>query len=187
MPGSLLVLAVLLLEGVVFPAAQQPASRFSHARCLDPFAQQLLDEGIVRSPTMRRLLETLERSDVVAYLSVVRFEETPHAMANTKFLVAAGGSRYLVISVAARNTRDAQIALMGHELEHATEIAAASRVRDSRDMAGLYERIGRRHISTREYETYAAGDTGVIVAWELAQNRPVAHLGADKARAPSHN
>jgi hypothetical protein len=39
--------------------------------------------------------------------------------------------------VAWRNTRDAQIALMEHELEHATEIAAASRVRDSRDMAGL--------------------------------------------------
>jgi hypothetical protein len=102
----------------------------------------LLEDGIKRSPTFKGLVERLSRSDVILY---VRPDVTAKANAPTKltFLAAKGGFRYLVIRVGAGQSKDRQLATLGHELQHAVTIADASAVVDSASLRREFERVGK--------------------------------------------
>jgi hypothetical protein len=59
------------------------------------------------------------------------------------------------------------IALIGHELRHAIEIAEAPDVFDQATMISLYERIGQRGSGLHRYDTLAAQNSGRRVKLEL--------------------
>jgi hypothetical protein len=59
------------------------------------------------------------------------------------------------------------IALIGHELRHALEVAQVPDVRDESALVRLYERIGQRSVKGHEYDTNAAQDAGRAVRKEL--------------------
>ena len=80
----------------------------------------------------------------------------------------AGEYRYLRIQIRADLSRREAIALIGHELQHAMEIAAATEVRDSSAMSRLYKRIGHTSNGEHTYDTEAAQNTGRVVRRELA-------------------
>ena len=58
------------------------------------------------------------------------------------FISAVGGYRYVHVRVARLAAADVQIALIGHELQHAVEIADAPDVVDRPSLAREYQRIG---------------------------------------------
>jgi hypothetical protein len=102
----------------------------------------LLEEGVRRSPTFKVLTERLSKSDVIVYVrpDVTAKSNTPTRLT---FLSARGGFRYLVVRVQAGNSKQQQIAMLGHELQHAASIADAASVVDSQSLRKEFERIGK--------------------------------------------
>ena len=89
-------------------------------------------------------------------------------MGRLTMMPLAGDFRYLRVQIRADLSRREAIALIGHELQHALEIADAAEVRDSTGLIRLYERIGHASSGDHAYDTEAAQDTGRIVRRELA-------------------
>jgi hypothetical protein len=153
-------------------ASAQDADRAAppHVRGATVDAAELLDELIVRSPTVRDLLERLDHSDVVVY---VRFQWFSSATLRGRigFLTEHTHRRLLAIEIGCRYTRTDQLVALGHELRHAVEIAEAPTVWDARSLAAYYLSIGDRTGSAgsaETFETAAAAATGRLVRSELA-------------------
>jgi hypothetical protein len=88
--------------------------------------------------------------------------------------------RFLGVTVRMPLVTDAGVALLGHELRHAAEVAAAPWVTDERLYGILYERIGHAQCSRpqRCFDTVAAVDAGRQVLRELRSvTRVAAHVG----------
>jgi hypothetical protein len=150
-------------------AALEPSVRFTHVRGVTPGVRDVIAKGAARSATFRALLGRLERSDVVAYV----YEETAPRRAidgRLTFLSTAGGYRYLRIRVAMRSRESRNIATLGHELQHAVEIAERPWIVDERTMAGAYASLGHAGASadsTRVFDTIAAVETGQRIGREV--------------------
>jgi hypothetical protein len=137
-----------------------------HVRGVGPHMTKVIAEGLRRSGTFAQLVLALNRSDVIVYI------ETGRGLPTTisgRMLLAAGpdGQRYLRIQVAGVTRSNELIALVGHELRHALEVAESPEVRDERTLIALYERIGHPVGGGHRYDTAAAQDTGRQVRFEL--------------------
>lgn len=165
-------LAVILgtssLQPVTLDAALlTPSPLGSHVRGANPQMKALIQRGAQRSPTFKDLIARLNDSDVIVYLEI-----TPHLPrgldGRLTFLTAAGGLRYLHAQVVNGLGFEETIAVAGHELQHAIEVATNPDVRDSAGLARLYERIGIRGAGHNTYDTAAAQDTGKRVRQEMS-------------------
>lgn len=143
-----------------------------HVRTTERQIQALIDQGSLRSTTFLRLLTTLDQSDVIVYV-----EPQLTRLALGGFLVnhisRAGGQRYLRVAVDYHGSPERVIAVLGHELQHAVEIATDASVADD---VSLQQMISRRAIAfgcggTECYETRAAKDIEKTVLKELKQSR----------------
>jgi hypothetical protein len=129
------------------PDAQEPAG--AHVRGADPKARLLLQDGAARSTTISRLLHALESSNVIVYVETGVLDRPGRLL----FVTAGPDCRFLRISIRVPG-RDADlIAWLGHELQHAVEIAAAPEVRDQNGVMDLYRRIGFADRSIVESKT----------------------------------
>jgi hypothetical protein len=138
-------------------------------RSTDRRITELLEIGFDRSPTFANLVRSVNATDVIVYIE--RARGLPTALAGRLLLLplAAGQHRYLRIQVRADLPSNDLIALIGHELRHALEIAEEPWVRDSPAMLHLYQRIGRPTPGTsHSYDTIAAQTAGQQVRLELA-------------------
>lgn len=142
------------------------ASPLRHVRAVDSRMAEVIAEGMRRSGTFAQLVLALDRSDVIVYIETTR--RMPQMIAG-RMLLAAGpqGQRYLRIQLAGQPRSNALIALVGHELRHAVEVAESPDVRDERSLVALYERIGHNRQGQHRYDTVAAQDTGRQVRLEL--------------------
>ncbi len=112
-----------------------------HVRGVGALIRTLLDDGAHRSLTFARLLDRIERSDVIVYVEAA--PALPISLAGRLMLAAcAHGQRYLRIQIAPAGLPEEMIATLGHELQHAVEVADSPDVRDDRALADLYRRIG---------------------------------------------
>ena len=137
-----------------------------HVRATDESMRRLLKSGHQRSPTFTALLKRLELSDVIVYVQAV--DRLPGALeGRTVVLPPTHGVRYVRIQIALRGTPNDSIAVLGHELRHAVEVADAPDVIDTAGLAALYRRIGIDR-GNNEFDTVAAQETGRRVAKELA-------------------
>ena len=137
-----------------------------HVRAVGGALSSVLAEGIRRSDTFAQLVLALDQSDVIVYIE--RGRGMPAAIAGRLFLVAGPeGHRYLRIQVTGHPQSNEIIALVGHELRHALEVAESPAVRDTASLIALYERIGHRSSGAHHYDTVAAQDTGRQVRAEL--------------------
>jgi len=102
----------------------------------------LLRTAVASSPTVAALMGSLEGTDVIVSVQVTlrRFGFA----GDLRILTAAGGRRYLMIRVSAEQSPSDQAAYLGHELQHANEIAQAHDVQDDSGLARLMSRIGRK-------------------------------------------
>jgi hypothetical protein len=135
-------------QGVVPPGRVatfdgQGANAWSgNIRASDDELVALLEDGLKRSPTFKGIVDRLAKSDVILY---VRPDVTAKNNTTTKltFLAAKGGYRYLVIRVASGRSKDQQLAMLGHEMQHAVIIADAPSVVDSPTLKREFERVGK--------------------------------------------
>ena len=176
------VLACALV--LVFARAADPASEFApmtdtearalmgspdrHVRAADKAMAEVITSGLKRSGTFAHLVLALNRSDVIVYIETGRVLPTSIV---GRLLLAAGpeGTRYLRIQVSGHPGSNDMIALVGHELRHALEVAESPQVRDEASLIALYERIGHPTStgSLHQYDTHAAQDAGRRVKAEL--------------------
>ena len=70
------------------------------------------------------------------------WRDAPAIAADTAFISAAGGRRYVLVAIDPKYGGSQLIELIGHELRHAVEIADEPSVVDTRSLAKLYRRIG---------------------------------------------
>lgn len=181
--------ALLIAAGAIVVAATlssaQGADRATppHVRGATADAAELLDELIARSPTVRDLVDRLDHSDLVIYVRYQWFS-TATLRGRIGFLAADQHRRLLAIEIACRYTRTDQLVALGHELQHAVEIADAPAVWDVRSLAAFYTSIGERtgYVSQSEtFETTAAAEMGRRVRNELtAASAPAETLATDR-------
>ena len=97
-------------------------SPYRHVRTQDRSIRYLLKRGFNHSPTFARLMARLEHSDVIVYVEEV--PRLPGALEGRMMMLPTShGQRYVRIQIALRGAPDDSIALLGHELQHATEVA----------------------------------------------------------------
>jgi hypothetical protein len=128
----------------------------------------LLSQGIARSSTLRTLVETLERGNVIVYLELQPALRRRLSGVMT-FVTTTTRFRYVRISINPELPTETLIASIGHELQHALEVAQAETVVDDNTLSALYQRIGRavggRHVD--RWDTDAAQEVGEQVRREL--------------------
>lgn len=140
-----------------------------HVRTVDARIGRALADGLERSPTLAQLVLALERSDVIAY---VEFAIEMHPSLAGRMLLTATpqgprGLRYVRIQIAPSLRGNELTAIIGHELQHALEVAESPEVRDEAGLVALYRAIGRPERGGERYDTIAAQHAGRRVRTEL--------------------
>ena len=131
----------------------------------------IVKAGRQESPSFRALLERLETTDVVVYVQCARLRR--HLSGELTFLSAAGGVRYLLVRLDWDQALPRKIAILGHELQHALEVAANPDIVSAETMATAYERFGlirRRTLDRVDFDSVAAIDAGMTIWRELVEN-----------------
>jgi len=171
--STLTSMTVSVVALVVFATASSAAASdiTRHVRTRDGRLDALIADGARRSPLFRSLLEVLERSSVIVY---VESRLLPARLSGRLILAGVGLSgvgppwRYLRIDIECRQSLNDQIAALGHELQHAVEIADAAAIVDHRSIQVLYGRIGFAvDASRRQFESLAARNAGAQVHRDL--------------------
>lgn len=121
-------------------------------RAADDKADSLLRIGIARSATFRQIAAEIERSDVVVYVQT-RPMRLPGQL---QFVAVRGGLRYLRVSVRTPAVDAVLVAWLGHELQHAVEIASAPEIVNEASLIQYYERVGSVYRSAGTMETSQA-------------------------------
>lgn len=157
------MLAALLLTTAVVAERGPQATHDRHVRPMSELAHAIMDDATARSPTIRHLVDVIEHSDAIVY---VMFDYHTPALGVTQMLTATPYARFLSVTIDITLPADRREEILGHELQHATEIIAAPEVRDEAGMLLLFKKIGWS-LRDREFETAAAMDTEMLVRHEL--------------------
>lgn len=162
---SVTLCAVAISFSAVF-AAVPATSR--NLRPQDDRLSRLLRDGSARSATLKALIDRIEASKVIVYVSINPMMRSNLAGMLT-WMSRAGEFRYLRVSINPDPTPDQMIATIAHELHHAVEVIDDETVNDERSLVALYRRIGEQSglSSPTRWETAAAQRTGVQVRREL--------------------
>ena len=142
------------------PAVSHPA----HVRAAAN-ATRVVDDAAAQSATIRELLERLAATDVIVYVELTGSPQVPTA--RTKLVAATPSARFLRVGINSATPPFELPALLGHELQHALEIAEHVEVRDDAGMRRLYAAIGREQGIDR-FETDAAVRVERAVRFEVA-------------------
>jgi hypothetical protein len=168
-----IVLACALGASDVYADAATP---FTHdnirlrVRPTTALGRKVLDAGLAGSATFRRLVERLEHSDVIVYVQL-RPRMPSEIGGLLEFMGRAGTDRYLRVTVSSLHHLNVLVALLGHELQHAAEVADAHDVGSPEEFASLYRRIGVPTGPGR-YDSTAARAVGQTVRAELHGRQP---------------
>jgi hypothetical protein len=152
-------------------AALDSAARATRVRASDTRTATLLVQGLQRSETIRGLVNHLEQRDVIVYI-----ETQPNLkkrLAGTlTWLTATKAHRYVRISINPDMSTDMAIATLGHELQHALEVAHAPQIVSPETLERYYRAHGDSSSSERSgWDTEAARLVGEGVRRELASLR----------------
>lgn len=151
---------------LVHPAHRALVKADRRVRTVDSRVRSTLFNGVVRSRTFASLVDAIDRSDLIVYIELQH--ELPRALEGRLVLASkAGGQRYVRIQLHARLAQDQMIAVLGHELQHAVEIAGAPEIRDEGSLRRYYQRAGAGMSDSAGYDTQAARDAGDMVKREL--------------------
>ena len=162
-----LVVSSVLVVLFPFAAAAQLSARI---RPLDDAARVSLEDGLANSTMFRRLASEIDDSDLIVHVTTSPARLPGKAAGTTRLSSAGIRHRYVRITIASDLRPDDRTAILGHELQHACEIAR-SRARDTDAIRTLYQTIGQRVDSTGEaYDTTAAVDAGVRVWFDLQRS-----------------
>jgi hypothetical protein len=170
-------LTIVLLTLLAAGSAANPKPKKTKAphqetlRCFDEQLMDLVQQGLARSGTLQELVSHLERAGVIVFLSY-NHQLPPGTAGRTRLMAASAGWRYLSIELSGGVSRPDLLSLLGHELQHAVEIADAPEVVDDATLTALYRRIssdsgGHSAEGYVWFETQSAIDTGRRILNEL--------------------
>jgi hypothetical protein len=184
------VILLSTLKAMPLPPADAPTpvidARQHHVRATDARVREWLRVGAAGSRTFNILLDRLAASDLIVYVRVV--DRIPGgAQGQLAFMTATSTVRYVRIDLVPDGSTAVMVALLGHELQHAVEIADAPRVRDSQSMAVLYLLIEGIHTKGTRYDTVAARVTGDRVKDELASYRESSRPPSPRTAEPPNS
>lgn len=135
------VLAIVTVLLATTTAAAQSMPTIRRTRTSDSVVQQAIAEGYATSPTFRGLVDTIEASDVIVYIERQPIRSRG-LVGMTRFVVRASNVRYVRIGLDWALLGREAIAILGHELQHAVEIAEAPWVVDRASVEQLFGAIG---------------------------------------------
>jgi hypothetical protein len=151
--AAVLTVSIVCASGSVLADGGPDGDAPRGVRASDDRARALVRASSSASPTIAALLDALADADVVVY---VQLALTPRDIpGDIRLIGVTADTRYLLVRVSVRLSPVNRIALLGHELQHATEVAAATDVRDEASLARLMARIGCEK-SRGRFETHAA-------------------------------
>jgi hypothetical protein len=117
--------------------ADQPP-RYCQIRTTDYRLSAAVEQGLRDSATFRALVDQINVSDVVVYVSADE-QQLPRGIdGRLTFLSASGGFRYVVVHINSRLSVPRLVSLIAHELQHAREIADTTTIVDAQSMAREY-------------------------------------------------
>lgn len=182
MKYSSIPLSLFLL--FIFVASSAAADPLLMVRPIDAPAANTLARALERSALVRALVSELEASNVVVHILFSR--DLPLGIAGTtRFVTSKGGYRYLRITIATVLRDYDRVPILGHELQHAAEIAR-SNAADPESIRKVLESDGYQ---TREqfFETRSALRVEKRVREELLalEAEPVIELHHQHLRARS--
>jgi len=139
----------------------------SALRPMDPQLRRVVQAGREQSPSFRAIVDRLAATDVVVYVQCAR--RRSHLEGELQYMGTVGGIRYVLVRLSWQLTTSRKIAILGHELQHALEIAERSAIVDSTTLARAYEQFGvaRRAGSRVDFDTAAAIGTGRTIWREV--------------------
>ncbi|OFW04618.1 MAG: hypothetical protein A3H96_09535 [Acidobacteria bacterium RIFCSPLOWO2_02_FULL_67_36] len=146
-PRGATLVAIIVSGAMLLPASAGAARQDAGARPivsgtrirpLDAKAADLLEQGPLRSRTIKRLIDTLEQSDVIVFVSTGLLMIS----GETVFVTESSGTRFLRIVLSVPEADDRLLGWLGHELQHAVEIATAPEVTSVETMAAFYRHVG---------------------------------------------
>jgi len=154
-------------------------STVGHVRTTEPRILALIETGLSRSATFRRLVETLNESDVIVYVEQKLGRDEfggylDHNITNT------GAFRYVRLKIETKGQDIRLISVLAHELQHAVEVAASPDARDAVSMARAFGRLGTTSQCGNAdcFETRAAIHVEDIVGAELKAARSPARAAS---------
>ena len=163
---SIFVFAVVVVPS--FALAGEPLT----PRPLDPIAADAFARAQAQSAVVRSLVATLESSNVIVH--IVSSRSLPVGIGGTtRFVTSRGGYRYVRITIAIDLSKSGRTTILGHELQHACEVAASA-ADDAESVKELFEKEGHR--AGDYFETRAAIDAERLVRNELNAARAAARL-----------
>lgn len=159
---------------VATTALEMPAQpAMSHVRAVSEHARRTLAEGLSRSSTIARLVNELNASDVIVFIDTRVDPAMPTG--ETMLMATTPSVRYVRVILNPRMTVDERVEYLGHELQHAAEIAEDAGAVDSQSMRKRFSAIGRElGASTqreKSFETEGARLVSVAVRRELSASR----------------
>jgi hypothetical protein len=154
------------LEAPAMPA-------MSHVRALSDHARRTLADGLSRSSTIVRLIGELDASGVIVFVDTRVDPLIPTA--ETMLITATASVRYVHVILNPRLTADERVEYLGHELQHAVEIAQDAGAVDSASVRRRFALIGREVASStpreKAFETEGAKLVSAAVRRELMAPR----------------
>jgi hypothetical protein len=168
--SATLIWLLLAAPAEAGPAMVPPEIGQDALRSEDKLLTKAIEIGMKKSATLRRLEDQLRAGHVIVYL--MRDPHMPPGLiGRTRFITSTGPWRYLAIDLDYRLIHLDLLSTLGHELQHAAEIAAAPEVVDEASLTALYRRIGvsgGRSLAKGVYfETHEAAVVGKQVHREL--------------------
>ncbi len=164
-----LAVLTLLLAPCAAALAQDRSVSADPIRPVTAELEQLMDTGYRQSSTFRTIVDDLAGLFVIVYL--VPAASLPSGLpAGLYFVTTANGYRYLRISIRTDLDPAVLIAVLGHELQHAFEIAQARHVVDRKTLRDFYRLTGIascRYSRHECYDTTLAQRTGNSVYAEV--------------------
>lgn len=170
---SIVVVLAVFLAAAPMATAADLSSAVMQVRTNEPDLAVLIAEALQRSPSFRLLVERLNASDVIVYVRSSR--DLPRGVdGHLTVMGVAGGRRYVVVSLDWGRSRLRLTATLGHELQHAVEIAERQDIVDHSTMVQAYETFGAEGAwrpKGRSFDTPAAIRTGDRIWKEMAGAR----------------
>ena len=169
---SLPIAGVAVLMTAALALADPPAGATPHVRPETREAQALLLALTTHSETARSLVDAIDRTDFVVYIRHRVFTRATWD-GRIGLVRSSRPTRFLILELAAGRPWPDQLAALGHELQHAAEIARLGAALDpdglARHYAGIGEEAGRSG-ETRRFETGAARAIAAQVRRELTES-----------------
>ena len=167
---SIVVLALLALPVNTFALPPKSPAGGPRVRPDDGRSAAIVLEGMERSATLRALIDALESRDVIIYIQMQPMLKGRLAGSVT-WVTAAGRFRYIRVSWSPDLTTSAAIATLGHELQHALEIANEPSIVSTESLEAFYRSHGISMRIHNGWDTLAARDRGDVVRKEIAAVR----------------